>query len=678
MIVWGGTGGSVSSTATGGRYRPATDDWTPTSMAIGVPPERRSHVAVWTGREMVIWGGDSSSPTFLQSGGRYDPVHDRWGATSVLGAPFGRSGPSVVWTGTKMIIFGGYDFVHESQWTDTGGQYDPLLDQWSATRTGSDVPGRRNTHTAVWTGSEMLVWGGNTSTNPVRGVRYDPATDLWRPMGTSGVPPIARSAHSAVWDGSGMIVFAGYVPPYTDTQSRYAPATDSWTPIAAATGVVQARGGHAAVWTGREMIIWGGSIVPTNPVYTRTGGRYDPFWNAWSPTAIDANTPLAHNQFSTVWTGRSMILWGGVPAPSSSGSYCGCPEGRLVYRDADGDGFGNAAVTAPSCDGSAPPGYALEGTDCDDGDATVHPGAAEVCDGKDDDCDGAIDEGGAALCDDADCCTLDACTASACVHAPNTAAPIFTQEPSLGACPVLWPPDHGYADFTVAGTGAVAEPVPGGCEIATLSFVACASSQPENGTGTGDGNTTRDCVYEPGTVHMRAERDGACSPTGRVYATRLAAVDVCGNLALSAWLEVGVAHDRGHAPAYGTVYSGAGDARSGNNGVYGAGCGDAGACASGGARDWSDSDPEAEIDQRAALDVLSLLVHKAATGAELSWTLPVDPGAPGVTRFHVYRQVPGARYWDLVAVLPSTSVRWMDAPQEGRSFWFYKVTAVIK
>lgn len=42
--------------------------------------------------------------------------------------------------------------------------------------------------------------------------------------------------------------------------------------------------------------------------------------------------------------------------------------------DADGDGF-------PGCD-----------TDCDDGNATIHPGAAEVCDGVDDDCDGVVDD----------------------------------------------------------------------------------------------------------------------------------------------------------------------------------------------------------------------------------------------------------------------------------------------
>ena len=54
-------------------------------------------------------------------------------------------------------------------------------------------------------------------------------------------------------------------------------------------------------------------------------------------------------------------------------------DGWLACRadggaDADGDGFD----------------YCRE---CDDDDATAHPGATELCNGLDDDCDGRIDDG---------------------------------------------------------------------------------------------------------------------------------------------------------------------------------------------------------------------------------------------------------------------------------------------
>ena len=60
------------------------------------------------------------------------------------------------------------------------------------------------------------------------------------------------------------------------------------------------------------------------------------------------------------------------------------------YSDADADGFGDPATAAPACD--APSGAVDDATDCDDGDASVHPGADEHCDGADDNCDGTVDE----------------------------------------------------------------------------------------------------------------------------------------------------------------------------------------------------------------------------------------------------------------------------------------------
>ncbi|MFZ5477193.1 MAG: putative metal-binding motif-containing protein, partial [Myxococcota bacterium] len=65
-----------------------------------------------------------------------------------------------------------------------------------------------------------------------------------------------------------------------------------------------------------------------------------------------------------------------------------------VYADADGDGVG-AGDALGAC--TVDPGYAIVDGDCDDADATVFPGAQEVCDGVDSDCDGGVDEDGQTL-----------------------------------------------------------------------------------------------------------------------------------------------------------------------------------------------------------------------------------------------------------------------------------------
>jgi hypothetical protein len=59
------------------------------------------------------------------------------------------------------------------------------------------------------------------------------------------------------------------------------------------------------------------------------------------------------------------------------------------YRDDDGDGYGVPLEPLQACE--QPSGYADNADDCDDSDDSIHPEAAEWCDGVDTDCDGSDD-----------------------------------------------------------------------------------------------------------------------------------------------------------------------------------------------------------------------------------------------------------------------------------------------
>ena len=62
--------------------------------------------------------------------------------------------------------------------------------------------------------------------------------------------------------------------------------------------------------------------------------------------------------------------------------------GSTMYRDSDGDGYGDPTNTATICP-AASTGYVSDATDCDDNDATVNPAGTEaVGDEVDSDCDG--------------------------------------------------------------------------------------------------------------------------------------------------------------------------------------------------------------------------------------------------------------------------------------------------
>lgn len=270
MLVWGGACGS-SSCGDGAAYDPARDRWSALAAA-GAPAPRGWHTAVFTGREMIVWGGqDAPSRKLFGDGARYDAKQAAWRAMAGAGAPAARRYHAAVWTGSEMVIWGGDRSATRDDGFADGAAYDPAADRWRALSTRG-APAARWAHTAVWTGKQMIVWGGlgcsrDSAGEPLlcgTGGAYDPAQDRWTALATDGAPS-PRSGHSAVWTGQQMIVWGGAAARCADGSSgacadgaAYDPATDRWTPLTAA-GRPAARSGHAAAWTGTAMLLWGGS-----------------------------------------------------------------------------------------------------------------------------------------------------------------------------------------------------------------------------------------------------------------------------------------------------------------------------------------------------------------------------------------------------------------------------------
>ncbi len=322
MIVWGGTNTGTYYTADGARYNPTTDTWTAMSD-VNAPGGVINGTAVWTGTEMIVWGGEGPPGTQLNTGGRYNPSTDTWTPTSTTGAvPTGRIYHSAVWTGTEMIVWGGSPLTGI---TNTGGRYNPSTDSWTATSTGTNVPVARYDQSAVWTGTYMVVWGGINGSGAAinTGGRYNPSTNTW--LGTSvgtGVPT-ARVFHTAIWSGSAMIVWGGAANSgftgETNTGSRYNPTTDTWAVTSTGANLPAVRAGHVAVWTGTEMIVWGGHNT-SHFDFLNSGGRYNPGSDTWTQTPVSGATPVGRAEFTGVWSGTELIVWGGNAMNAIEGS----------------------------------------------------------------------------------------------------------------------------------------------------------------------------------------------------------------------------------------------------------------------------------------------------------------------------------------------------------------------
>ena len=305
-------------------FTATTDLWTSTAINASTPPARIDHTAVWTGGEMIVWGGTDGITT-LNTGGRYNPTSQNataWTATADTApsnVPSARTDHTAVWTGTMMIVWGGNT---ELGLTNTGGLYtpSPTAGSWTATANTSGLTGRR-LHTAVWTGApnnEMIIWGGLTDIGAAfDGARYQPPTNSWTSISLSGAPS-ARFGHTAIWTGNEMIVWGGDPGGglgFTNTGGRYRRSTNDWLATSTASAP-SARTGHTAIWTGNEMIVWGGT--PDGVFALSDGASYNPATDTWLPIA---SAPIARSGHEAIWTGTEMIVWGGKVSDSSAAAY---------------------------------------------------------------------------------------------------------------------------------------------------------------------------------------------------------------------------------------------------------------------------------------------------------------------------------------------------------------------
>lgn len=223
LFVWGGlvNGSTIASGAT---FDAETSMWSPIPSA-GAPGDRFNHTAVWAGDRVIVWGG-SNLFDWLNDGAMF--MNGTWiGATSVINAPEYREGHTAVWTGSEMIVWGGFNGGNS---LNTGGIFDPkepAASAWVATST-EGAPKAREEHTAVWTGEAMMVWGGcgddGCATTLGDGGVFTPSAEggSWGAVGEH--PALeGRRGHTAVWTGEEVIVWGGRVgtqPTNTGAQAK--------------------------------------------------------------------------------------------------------------------------------------------------------------------------------------------------------------------------------------------------------------------------------------------------------------------------------------------------------------------------------------------------------------------------------------------------------------------------
>jgi hypothetical protein len=307
-----------------------TGTWKPTAEA---PIDGRTqHGLVWTGSEVVVWGGTSSSDDPGQSvfegitprdGAAYEPVADRW--RLIPNAPIpGRNGPVIAWTGSEVLVFGGRageaTRVDGAAWSPTtnawrtiarapldgdetvGGwlngrlvivtstsaaSYDPATDRWNALPPAPIRPGWR---TAVVAGNRLFVVAfGDGASLPVDWAVLDLTTSTWR----HGAVPIDPLMAGTTFVGAGdrVVVLA--------TGQSFDPLTFRWQPASDRCD----RAGNGSIWTGRF-------VVGVTGAWDSVSGVCKDLPPA--PRRAPPFDDSAGREFAAaVWTGTQYVTWSG-------------------------------------------------------------------------------------------------------------------------------------------------------------------------------------------------------------------------------------------------------------------------------------------------------------------------------------------------------------------------------
>jgi hypothetical protein len=309
MLLFGGTTG-IDRRVDGLANRPEDGS----RSRIPPPLENRRFwpiAAVWADRETLLIGSRAHGETPLQ---RYNPATGRWREGAL--PPRLLEGATAVWSGDELLLWGAeYDYRAEEH-PRNGLAYDPVADRW---RTIPPAPIRgRTSHVAVWTGTEMIVWGGGDFRQGLAdGAAYHPATDTWRILAPAPISP--REEAVGVWTGQEMVVTGGtYVSGSRRAIGAYEPVADRWRIVA--DPPIDGRHWHSAVWTGEEVVVWSG-YDDRGPL--GDGAAYDPVTDRWRPLARSPLDPRCRQ--TAIWTEEAMVVFGGYPG-------CGSPW-HLAFGD---------------------------------------------------------------------------------------------------------------------------------------------------------------------------------------------------------------------------------------------------------------------------------------------------------------------------------------------------------
>ena len=300
VLVWGGNSGIVFSQY-GAAYDPATDTW------------RKIAPNQWAGPgTMSTWTGDRLVVVAKRSGAAYAPATDTWTDLPYLPDGVNSGFAGVVWSGTD---------IYGAVWGEDAlriARYEAPSDRWTlgAEQTATAaVPAASGSGWAIpsvatWFDGEVYVWAGD------HGWAYSPERDDWRSL---PVLPASASGVRSVLTVADDHVVAVYVAdrPQGRVVGAMRLGADGWTPV----GETSAPGFSAPVATGVGTVVF---VVDADGGGTplRLDLRGDDI------TVLDGIPLTSTGGATATWAGNGLFVWGGLTSGPAAAWYAAGADGR--------------------------------------------------------------------------------------------------------------------------------------------------------------------------------------------------------------------------------------------------------------------------------------------------------------------------------------------------------------
>jgi len=120
----------------------------------------------------------------------------------------------------RSLISKGYTFIGRGMNTIENIVSDSASWQWENVTNLNEAPEERHSHSAIWTGTDMIIYGRGTY---IKEKKYNPATQTWKNISMINAPN-SYLEYLATWTGTEMLLYSGHLD--STKIFRYNPSTD--------------------------------------------------------------------------------------------------------------------------------------------------------------------------------------------------------------------------------------------------------------------------------------------------------------------------------------------------------------------------------------------------------------------------------------------------------------------